>query len=194
LNTPAGLQTALDQGYTYRGLGGSTTGTTANYDIFSVIEHETDEILGTASCYNTDNHTSVVDGCNGANNIGAVDNFRYSGAGTRTITTVGGTAYFSANGGVTDLDGNLYDNALNGDDWADFSNSCTFVQDGQGCPNGTAFDITTDGPGGTPGPEVAILNAVGFNLQSTSPEPGTLGLLGASLLALALGRNRLHRR
>jgi hypothetical protein len=190
LDTPAGLDSSIGQGYTYRGLGGSTTGTTSNYDIFSVIEHETDEILGTASCYDTDNHTSVADNCNGTN-IGAVDNFRYSANGTRTLTTVGGTAYFSPDGGATDLDGNAYDNQLNGDDWADFSNSCTFVQDGVGCPDGQAFDITTDGPGGTPGPEVAILNAVGFNL---TPEPGTLGLLGASLIALALGRKRLSRK
>lgn len=193
LNTPAGLDSSIGQGYTYRGLGGSTTGTTANYDIFSVIEHETDEILGTASCYNTDNLTSVVDGCGGST-IGAIDNFRYSGSGTRTLTTSGGTAYFSANGGVTDLDSNLFDTGLNGEDWADFSNSCKFVQDGQGCPDGAAFDITTDGPGGTPGPEVAMLNAVGFNLQNPTPEPGTLGLLGISLIALALGRKRLSRK
>jgi hypothetical protein len=35
-----------------------------------------------------------------------------------------------------------------------------------GGPNGEAFDIRTDGPGGTPGPEVAILNAVGYNLKT----------------------------
>jgi hypothetical protein len=132
----------------------------------------------------------VVVGCNGTN-IGAIDNFRYSGNTARTLTTVGGTQYFSANGGATDLNGNLFDDALDGEDWADFSNSCTFVQDGQGCPNGTAFDITTDGPGGTPGPEVGMLNAVGFNLQNATPEPGTLGLLGLSLIALAFGRKRL---
>jgi hypothetical protein len=191
LDTPAALASTYNQGYTYRGLGGSTTGATGGlYDIFSVIEHETDEILGTSSCYNTDNMTSVADGCGGSN-IAAVDNFRYSGPGTRSLNALNTAAYFSADGGVTDYENNQYDDTADGSDWADFRNTCMFVQDGFGCPNGTAFDITTDNNGfGGAGPEVAILNAVGFDLQST-PEPGTLGLLGASLVALAIVRKRL---
>jgi hypothetical protein len=196
LDTPANLDSKYNQGYTYRSLGGSTTSASGgNYDIFSVIEHETDEVLGTASCYDTDNETSVEDGCGGTN-IAAVDNFRYSGNGVRTINSLGTAAYFSADGGATDYEGNLYDNTANGSDWADFSNVCTFVQDGTGCPNGTAFDITTDNNGfGGAGPEVAILNAVGFNLsQQSTPEPGTLGLIGVSLVALTAAGKRLRRK
>jgi hypothetical protein len=41
-------------------------------------------------------------------------------------------------------------------------------------------DITNDG-----GSEIAVLNAVGFDFNSATPEPGTLGLLAASLAILA---------
>jgi hypothetical protein len=201
LNTPALLDSQDNQGYTYRGLGGSTTSATGgNYDIYSIIEHETDEILGTSSCYFTTPGSagppivpgSITDGCGGTN-VSAADLFRYSAPNTRTINTVGGTAYFSANNGTTDYEGNQYDNLENGNDWADFSNNCTFVQDGFGCPNGQPFDITSDNNGTSgAGPEVAILNAVGYNLANPTPEPSTLGLLGVSLAALALGRKRLH--
>src|SRR5580658_267671 len=47
---------------------------------------------------------------------------------------VGQNACFSPDGRVTGYEGNTYDNQANGDDWADFSNTCTFVQDGTGCP------------------------------------------------------------
>jgi hypothetical protein len=49
-----------------------------------------------------------------------------------------------------------------------------------GCPNGATFDVLTDGIGGTVGPEIAILNAVGYDI----PEPGTLGMLGFGFTAL----------
>jgi hypothetical protein len=192
--SPTDLNNSLGQGYTYRSLGGSTIATVnGNYDFFGIVEHETDEILGTSSCYFTGNGL-ILDGCGGTA-VGAVDLFRYSAPNTLTLNTIGGTAYFSPDGGVTDYEGNLYDNQANGEDWADFANGCTFVQDGYGCSNNGVIDITTDnnGYGGT-GPEVAILNAVGFNLNSTStPEPGTLGLLGAGFVVLALGRRRLRR-
>jgi len=189
LNDPADLAAENDgNGYSFRGVA-ANTGTSGNtYDFFSVVEHESDEILGTESCYYTTSAPSINDGCGGTN-ISTADLFRYSAANTRTINTVGGTAYFSADGGVTDLDGNMYDNQENGDDWADFSNVCEFVQDGIGCLD-SQFDITTDGPGGTPGPEIAILNAIGYNLQSATPEPATFGLLCASFLTLGIMRYR----
>lgn len=61
------------------------------------------------------------------------------------------------------------------------------MQDEQGCLN-EDFSITTDGPGGTPGPEIAILNAVGYDL--IAPEPGTMALLGIGL-AVLLARRRM---
>jgi hypothetical protein len=181
-----------NQGYFFPGLAGGTE--TFNYDFYSVVQHETDEVLGTTSCIDRSS-TALTDGCGGTN-ASVNDLFRYTSAGTRTFDTTGGSQYFSANGGVTDYELNQFPNALGSGDWADFSSSCTFVQDSSGCPTNTStntqFNITTDGPGGITGPEIAMLNAVGYNLAT--PEPGTLGLLGVSLIALALGRNRLRRK
>jgi len=53
-------------------------------------------------------------------------------------------------------------------------------------PDRQTFDILSDGPGGTVGPEVSILNAVGFDLAA--PEPGTLALFGLGLAGLGLYR------
>jgi len=187
LNIPSDLDSEYSQGYTYRTLGGSTTDTSENYDFFSVVEHETDEILGTASCVDTtgNNNTTLA---NSGHCAAAVDLFRYTSSGTRTFDTTGVMAYFSANGGVTDYDGNTYNDLANGQDWADFIQSCTFVQDSMGCLN-QSFDITTDGPGGTAGPEIAILNAVGYNL---APEPGTIWLLGFGFAVLGAVAYRRH--
>jgi hypothetical protein len=183
VNDPTDLKTLFGQGYTYRSLGGSTNGTLNNYDFFGVVEHELDEVLGTASCIDTTKGSSGV-ASSGAFCASAVDLFRYTSSGTRTFDTIGANAYFSPNGGVTDYQGNTYNNQANGSDWADFTQGCTFVQDASGCPNGTTFDILGDGPGGTVGPEVAILNAVGYDLSTVTPEPGTLVTLGFGFTAL----------
>jgi MYXO-CTERM domain-containing protein len=52
--------------------------------------------------------------------------------------------------------------------------------------------LFNDGPGGTVGPEVAILNAVVYDLSTTSarPEPGTMVLPGAGLAAIGFHRRR----
>ena len=57
--------------------------------------------------------------------------------------------------------------------------NCQHVQDETGCL-GQSFDITNDG-----GPELAILDAIGFNQNAAStPEPGTMTLLAAGLALL----------
>jgi hypothetical protein len=113
-----------------------------------------------------------------------VDLFRYSAPGTRVFNSLT-PAYFSANGGVTDLDGNTYNTTKALEDYADFSQSCVFVQDAEACP-GQSVDITND-YGGGPGPEIPILNAVGYaeyGLTAVLPEPSSLLLFG-SVLAIA---------
>jgi hypothetical protein len=156
------------------------------YDFYSVVEHETDEVLGTASCVDTTSPLS--DGCNFGSNTNipsAVDLFRYQSSGTRVFESNTAGAYFSYNGGVTNgADGAIYNTLSNGDDYADFASNCTFVQDATGCL-GKVLGINNDG-----GAEKNILDAVGFNLNSSTPEPGTMGLLGAAFAALAVYRRR----
>lgn len=170
-----GLITMSNSASFYYRSGGETS---AQSDFYSAVEHETDEILGTASCISTGGG-SLSNSCTGANTPSAVDLFRYSSAGqliaTSALSTTPG-AYFSFNGGVANgAYGAVYNTLANGSDYADFVSGCPtglVVQDATPCAGHDAgLDITNDGPGGTAGPEVNILDAVGYNLAT--PEPGT---------------------
>jgi hypothetical protein len=170
------------------------------YDFYSVVEHETNEVLGTSSCISTT--TTLTEDCDfagGTGNPAAVDLYRYNSPGTLALdnaclgltTCATSGAYFSFNGGATNgnPNGNIYNTSANGDDYADFiANGCGTgpynVQDGTGCA-GTRPFITTDG-----GAEVNILNAVGYDLRAGVPEPATIGLIGAGLALLAFARKR----
>jgi hypothetical protein len=150
-------------------------------DFYSVVEHETDEVLGTLSCIASIGG-AAVDQC-GSTDASPADLFRYASAGTRTyLTTATGTpAYFSIDGGNTIID--TYINDVNIGDYGDWALSYPYrVQDGE-ASGGVNLDISTDG-----GSEVAALNAVGFSLAV--PEPGTFGLLGVGLSLLAMARAR----
>jgi PEP-CTERM motif len=169
---------------------GAQTG--SQYDFFSIVEHETDEVLGTSSCLA---NGTGLDACEGNStpgpnsNVAAADLFRYACASATRSFVDTGSACFSVNGGATDF--KTYNNTTNGDDFGDWSTNCANVQDATGCPGpavGFQHDIAPDA-------EIALLNAVGYSLNSQGvPEPGTLGLLGVSLLALALGRKRLRQK
>lgn len=168
----------------FRGLsGGSPSG--SQYDFFSVVEHETDEVLGTSSC---------LPNC--STSFNPVDLFRYSSNAVRTLTagdnsancsTASSTnACFTINNGATFI--NQWNNANNGDDFADWVSGCPGspqIQDATGCPGFANLDITNDS-----GYEVDLLNAVGFDLQSGVPEPGTMFITaaGLALLVSRLGR------
>ncbi len=176
-----GLITLSDTANFYIGTGTVPSG---EYDLDSVVEHETDEVLGTSSCVSTTSG-SLSDSC-GTNSPSAVDLFRYNdiaGQVQRVLMSSTAGAYFSYNGGTSNgADGAVYNTAANGLDFADFTSSCTFVQDAVGC-TGQSFDITTDGPGGTYGPEITILNAIGYN-ETPAPEPATTATSGLGFAAL----------
>jgi hypothetical protein len=180
ITTPANLskETNGSQTLYYRQNGG--TQPSSAYDFYSVVEHETDEVLGTSSCITTTT-TPLSDPCPGTNTPSAVDLFRYSGAGTlipvSALSTTPG-AYFSYNGGATNgAAGAIYNTLDNGEDYADFMQNCQQIQDQAGCL-GQRLDINTDG-----GAEVNILDAEGYNL---APEPGTLEMLGLGFTALGI--------
>jgi uncharacterized protein (TIGR03437 family) len=142
------------------------------FDFYSTVEHETDEVLGTASCIAT-GPPSLSDQChNGVPS--AVDLFRYQSAGKLVLISTTPGAYFSYDGGQTNgANGNVYNTLDNGDDYADFVSSCTAapsVQDAEACAgHDQGIDITNDG-----GAEINILNAIGYQLHGV---PANLPLI-----------------
>lgn len=149
------------------------------YDFYGVVEHETDEVLGTASCIDTTG-SGLTNGCVFGlvqNVLAPVDLFRYQSAGNLVLIGSAPGAYFSYDGGITNgAGGKIYNTAANGEDYADFlsSNPCQrqqSIQDATGCPGfDGGIDITSDG-----GAEINILNAIGYRLsaQTTTPPPAT---------------------
>jgi hypothetical protein len=191
VTTPANLPPG--QSLYYRQIGGSQANA---YDYYSIVEHETDEVLGTISCMETSTTLSdACDGIVGANpgtgTPSAIDLFRYNSVGNLALNNAylglgqspgppgaPAGAYFSWNGGATNgANGAVFNTLANGDDYADFATpACSHVQDARGC-FGHSFDITTDGNA-----EINMLDAVGYNLAT--PEPGTIILLGVGLLCI----------
>ncbi|HTS75480.1 MAG TPA: NF038122 family metalloprotease [Bryobacteraceae bacterium] len=170
---------------------GGTIGMT-QYDFYSVAEHETDEILGTASCL-VDISGAAGNGCTNRSGtsagVSATDLYRYSSQGTFAWTS-SSTAYFSIDGGKTMLA--AYNNTPNGGDYGDwvYQSSCSadLVQDYAATPGCSPNIITDQGT-----PEIQLLNAVGFDLSA--PEPATFALLGASLIGLGvIGMQRRRRK
>ena len=117
----------------------------------------------------------------GTGNPSAVDLFRYNSPGSLALNSsyiglanAASGAYFSYDGGATNgANGFVYNVTANGNDYADFLASCPggplSIQDAQGCPGNEAGQtILNDG-----GAEVNILNAIGYNLISSTatPEP-----------------------
>jgi len=155
---------------------GSNNG--SNYFLQAVANHEIDESLGIGGAGSTVGDT----GSFFSNNPGDLDIYRYTAAGARTYTTTGDDAWFSINGGTTDLI--QFNQAGGGSDYGDWHTSGTLrVQDAVGTPGATP----ALGPD-----EITAFNVIGYDLvqQQTVPEPGTLALLGTSLLGLAALRRR----
>jgi len=136
------------------------------YSLLAVIEHEMDEALGLGS--------SLDNGTTGP--IRPEDLFRYSAPGVRSYTTSSSaTAYFSVNGGTTNLIG--FNQSGGGADYGDWASSGTaHVQDAFGTP----------GASPTFGIEQAALDSIGYNFASPVPEPASVWMFamgGAILLA-----------
>jgi hypothetical protein len=186
------------------------------YDFFTVVQHETDEILGTGSCIQggaLQISRVCLDGVLWGTS--APDLFRYTGPGVRgfsigllqSVILPPVPAYFSIDGGQTSL-ASLY-SLTNGPDYGDLSTTCQHVQDAVGCsnwPNGNhrlGMDLTNDG-----GAEIAMLDAIGYELTDEgkglsaasafyTPEPSSIGLVSIGLgfsAVLWRRRRRLVRR
>ncbi|HZU24976.1 MAG TPA: NF038122 family metalloprotease [Bryobacteraceae bacterium] len=152
-----------------------------------IVQHEMDEVLGTAS--NLPNGGGSLP----ANPLEA-DLYRYSAPGVRSFAlntstdvpcTGSPTAYLSVNGGVTNL--NNYNNCNNGGDYGDWSGVDGLqVQDAFG-PDSQAAALSLSSP------EVALLDADGYNFVTAAtavPEPASLVLVFAGLAAITSVRKR----
>jgi hypothetical protein len=130
------------------------------FDFFTVVEHETDEILGTASCAFLDCGGSVVN---------PADYFRYHSNGTRSFGA--GTNDACTSGSSTNacfsLDGadllHQYNN-IPGQDAGDWVMNCAspLVQDDILCAGTAGVDIS-------PTAEILVLDVVGYTLRSPHP-------------------------
>ncbi len=145
------------------------------YDLESVAMHETDEMLGIGGAGSELNY--VDEGGQGLSDPpGPLDLYRYSASGVRSYTiSSSSTAYFSVNGGVTDINGFNQNGMTDGSDFGDWATSATpHVQDAYATP-GVIVNLGT--------PEYDMYQAVGWNLSSSllTPAPGPLSVAGTCI-------------
>ena len=120
------------------------------YDLQTVISHEINEVLGLGS--GLDSVSTNATSTQGP--IAPEDLFRFNQSGTRSYTTNSAAeAYFSINGGTTQLARFNQDSTGDFGDWYSPGGQTPQVQDAFGTP------------GATPalGAEITALNAIGYN-------------------------------
>ena len=139
------------------------------YDMMAVVLHEIDEILGVGG---------PGSGL-GSSYLGVEDLFRYTHAGARSYTTIGDDAYFSIDGGVTQLQ--RFNQGPGGDyaDWWSIGAHTPSAQDAFGSPGVQSNHNLA---------ERTALDVVGWNLFAaahTVPEPAGYLLVLPALLGLS---------
>lgn len=132
------------------------------FDFYTTVEHETDEVLGTASC---------AFGCGGY--FDATDLFRYHSNGKRAEVPGDNSPCSSpsANNGCFSLDGvhmlqqyNNADTSLDAGDWL-MNCSAQRVQDAESCPGTAGLDLNVSA-------EILVLDVVGYTTRQHPPPAG----------------------
>jgi hypothetical protein len=128
--------------FTYDNSNGVPAG---EYDFYGVVAHEISEVMGRISMLNT------------ANSYSALDLFRFTAAGAHSF--VGTTsAYFSADGGITNLN---YFNSNSGGDFGDWSNSAGNDSYDAFGSSGSVEPVTAA--------DIAAMNVLGYDFPSQAP-------------------------
>jgi hypothetical protein len=150
------------------------------FSAIDTVAHEVNEILGGGGQGSVLN--AIADGLTAfANDLGVLDLYRYSAPGVPSFTTnAAATAYFSVDGGVTDIVGF---NQTSTGDFGDFSTNnniqSAFSNSGVVAP----YNAST--------PEFPTLESIGFD--GVVPEPASLVLLATGILGLrAVKRRRVR--
>lgn len=144
-------------------------GNSSHYDLFAVVAHELDEVLGTTS--------SLTGSGSLTGSIDAADLFRYDGSGNRSYTNSSTASAFFSVDGTTLLA--RYNQTSGGDfgDWFSPGGQTPQVQDAFGTPGATP----------NPGVEFTVLDAVGW---TPTPEPASMAGITIAAGALLARRRR----
>jgi hypothetical protein len=135
----------------------------SKYDLAAVMQHEVDEALGFSSALNNLNNGDPTP--TGA--VRVLDLFRYDQNGARSFNTASNLqAYFSIDGGTTELV--RYNQTQVGDfqDWYSGAGHTPRVQDAWGTPGATP-DL---------GVELTALDVIGYNLVAAIPKPTIISM------------------
>ena len=160
--------TTFGAGFAYTFSGAIVGGT---YDFQGVALHEISEIMGRIGLSG-----GLV---NSAPGYTLLDAYSFSGAGVRNLGP-GANANFSLSDGTLMLMAFNNKTSLGGDsrDWASGTNDAFNAFSSSGVANGlTAVDIR-------------LMDALGYNLTSATPEPSSIALMSAGLLGLFYARRR----